>query len=105
MIEFISFKLKIFVDNRGFMTANGEPDNSRAARYILKDYVNGKLLYCYGPPNVDQEEFHKFEKAPDKREEDIPARTLRAIKVSAVSLTLLFFIRMCTNVMMCSPSM
>lgn len=35
---------------RGFMTAHGQPDQPRSARYILKDYVNGKLLYCHPPP-------------------------------------------------------
>lgn len=25
---------------RGFMTAHGQPDQPRSARYILKDYVN-----------------------------------------------------------------
>jgi len=32
------------------MTAHGLPDQSRAARIILKDYVNGRLLYCHLPP-------------------------------------------------------
>lgn len=36
---------------RGFTkTGQGQPDESRAARYILKDYVNGKLLFCHPPP-------------------------------------------------------
>lgn len=43
---------------RGFMTPRGLPDNPRAARYILKDYVNGKLLYCHAPPGILQSEFH-----------------------------------------------
>ncbi|XP_068209925.1 large subunit GTPase 1 homolog [Palaemon carinicauda] len=43
---------------RGFMTPRGIPDNSRAARYVLKDYVNGKLLYCHAPPGVPQADFH-----------------------------------------------
>lgn len=43
---------------RGFMTARGLPDNPRAARYILKDYVNGKLLYCHAPPDMSQSDFH-----------------------------------------------
>ncbi|XP_065218737.1 large subunit GTPase 1 homolog [Planococcus citri] len=73
--------LNAYAYNRGFMTANGQPDNPRAARYILKDYVNGKLLYCYAPPNTDQKEFHTFEKpAVEKLEENIPIRTLKAIK-------------------------
>lgn len=29
-----------FADMRGFMTAHGQPDQPRSARYILKDYVN-----------------------------------------------------------------
>ncbi|KAL9121270.1 MAG: hypothetical protein Q9187_002172 [Circinaria calcarea] len=36
---------------RGFAkTGQGQPDESRAARYVLKDYVNGKLLFCHPPP-------------------------------------------------------
>ncbi|XP_064418361.1 large subunit GTPase 1 homolog [Latimeria chalumnae] len=42
---------------RGFMTAHGQPDQPRSARYILKDYVNGKLLYCYPPPGVSPADF------------------------------------------------
>lgn len=50
----------LIADNRGFMTQNGQPDNARSARYILKDFVNGKLLYCVAPPTLDQERFHTF---------------------------------------------
>ncbi|KAM8746020.1 large subunit GTPase 1 homolog [Acanthopagrus schlegelii] len=42
---------------RGFMTSHGQPDQSRSARYILKDYVNGKLLYCHPPPHIKAEDF------------------------------------------------
>ena len=36
---------------RGFAkTGQGQPDESRAARYVLKDYVSGKLLFCHPPP-------------------------------------------------------
>ncbi|KAK0157417.1 hypothetical protein PV328_011162 [Microctonus aethiopoides] len=52
--------LNTYAYNRGFMTQNGQPDNSRAARYVLKDFVNGKLLYCLAPPNTDQSKFHTF---------------------------------------------
>jgi hypothetical protein len=48
------------LDRRGFMTHKGIPDGSRAARLILKDYVNGKLLYCYPPPGVNSEEFQQY---------------------------------------------
>lgn len=37
--------------SRGFTkSGQGNPDESRAARYILKDYVNGKLLFVTPPP-------------------------------------------------------
>ncbi|KAM9832352.1 large subunit GTPase 1 homolog [Neosynchiropus ocellatus] len=42
---------------RGFMTSHGQPDQPRSARYILKDYVNGKLLYCHPPPHINAEDF------------------------------------------------
>ena len=43
--------LRAYAIARGFQTQGlGQPDESRAARYILKDYVKGKLLYCHPPP-------------------------------------------------------
>jgi len=42
------------------MTANGQPDGSRGARVILKHYVQGRLLFCIAPPEVDQAKFHSF---------------------------------------------
>lgn len=84
-LDFIHSLIKFdFAVSRGFMTANGEPDNSRAARLVLKDFVNGKLLYCYAPPSVPQEEFHIFEKLPEKDECSIPARVLKQIKVHSI---------------------
>lgn len=47
---------------RGFMTARGTPDGPRAARYILKDYVKGKLLYCEPPPGISGSEFQDQER-------------------------------------------
>jgi large subunit GTPase 1 len=35
----------------------GMPDTSRAARHILKDYVNAKVLYAHPPPGIDSDEF------------------------------------------------
>jgi large subunit GTPase 1 len=46
---------------RGFMTSGGRPDQSRAARIILKDYVSGKILFCEAPPGMEQLEYHKHE--------------------------------------------
>ncbi|XP_019110539.2 large subunit GTPase 1 homolog [Larimichthys crocea] len=42
---------------RGFMTSHGQPDQPRSSRYILKDYVSGKLLYCHPPPHINPEDF------------------------------------------------
>ncbi|KZT30765.1 P-loop containing nucleoside triphosphate hydrolase protein [Neolentinus lepideus HHB14362 ss-1] len=45
---------------RGFMrSGQGNPDEARASRYILKDYVNAKLLYCHPPPIVPEDEFNQ----------------------------------------------
>jgi large subunit GTPase 1 len=52
--------LSAYARARGFTrTGQGQPDESRAARYILKDYVNGKLLFCMPPPgDIDPIEFN-----------------------------------------------
>ncbi|KAG0168126.1 hypothetical protein DFQ28_006420 [Apophysomyces sp. BC1034] len=41
-----------------FRSSQGNPDEARAARYILKDYVNGKLLFCHPPPGYTDLEFN-----------------------------------------------
>ncbi|XP_063972657.1 large subunit GTPase 1 homolog [Diachasmimorpha longicaudata] len=66
--------------NRGFMTQNGQPDNPRSARYVLKDFVNGKLLYAVAPPTLNQEDYHTF---PERRKvinetRILPPRQIRA---------------------------
>lgn len=45
------------------MNHKGMPDVQRGARIILKDYMNGKLLYCYPPPGFDSQSFqeHRYE--------------------------------------------
>lgn len=35
----------------------GMPDTSRAARHVLKDYVNAKLLYAHPPPGIEADFF------------------------------------------------
>jgi len=50
--------------------SSGVPDYQRAARMVIKDYADGKLLFCHSPPNIkdltasardpiDEMEFHK----------------------------------------------
>ncbi|XP_055912643.1 large subunit GTPase 1 homolog [Eupeodes corollae] len=75
--------------NRGFMTANGQPDQSRSARYVLKDYVNGKLLFCHSPPGVNQESFHTFPKRTRKvvEEESLPKMQQRAMRIDKNAAT------------------
>ncbi len=55
--------LRAYAIARGFSTQGlGQPDESRAARYILKDYVKGKLLYCHPPPidpPIDAKHFNR----------------------------------------------
>ncbi|OJJ48866.1 hypothetical protein ASPZODRAFT_13604 [Penicilliopsis zonata CBS 506.65] len=49
--------LRAYARARGFATTGqGQPDESRAARYVLKDYVNGKLLFCNPPPAREGDE-------------------------------------------------
>ena len=71
--------LMAYARHRGFMTQGlGQPDQSRAARYVLKDYVSGKLLYCEPPPgNISGEDFNAelYDAAhlPEKRQEAFSA--------------------------------
>ncbi|GAO17287.1 uncharacterized protein UV8b_03803 [Ustilaginoidea virens] len=46
--------LRAYASARGFSTQGlGQPDVARASRYVLKDYVNGKLLFVHPPPGID----------------------------------------------------
>lgn len=40
-------------------SGQGNPDEARSARYLLKDYVNGKLLFCHPPPGLPEAEFNE----------------------------------------------
>ncbi|XP_017771082.1 PREDICTED: large subunit GTPase 1 homolog [Nicrophorus vespilloides] len=73
--------------NRGFMTANGQPDNPRSARYVLKDFMNGKLLYANAPPGVKQEVYHIWQERQKFLSENHvrPAREIRAGKTNRVT--------------------
>lgn len=45
---------------RGYMrSGQGNPDEARSARYVLKDYVNGKLLFCHPPPGISETRFNE----------------------------------------------
>lgn len=49
--------LRAYAMSRGHVASSGLPDETRASRTILKDYLSGKLLFCYAPPDVEQEGF------------------------------------------------
>ena len=49
--------LDAYSHSRGFLTRQGRSDGPRSSRYILKDYVNGRLLYCHPPPAIDPKDF------------------------------------------------
>jgi len=70
---------------RGFMTSGGRPDQARAARLLLKDYVAGRLLYCEAPPGADQATYHThpFEVKrvfKDEKLKELEARRLQHIR-------------------------
>jgi large subunit GTPase 1 len=44
------------------------PDTSRAARYVLKDYVNAKLLYGHPPPNMTSDDYMSSSREKTLRE-------------------------------------
>ena len=77
---------------RGFAkTGQGQPDESRAARYILKDYVSGKLLFCQPPPSepaIDPREFNRelYDRnhLPQKRQAVLAAQAEASISGSEV---------------------
>ncbi|WFC98289.1 hypothetical protein MYAM1_001014 [Malassezia yamatoensis] len=51
--------LSAYAVARGFVRqGQGNPDESRAARYLLKDYNNARLLFAHSPPGVDPMEFN-----------------------------------------------
>jgi len=49
--------LSSYASMRGYMTHNGQPDCPRASRYVLKDFIKGKLLYCHSPPGIADVEY------------------------------------------------
>jgi large subunit GTPase 1 len=46
--------LRAYAMSRGQVATSGLPDETRASRTILKDYLSGKILFCYAPPNEEQ---------------------------------------------------
>jgi large subunit GTPase 1 len=45
--------LRAYSAARGLTVQHGRPDEQRAGRAVLKDFINGKLLFCVGPEGYD----------------------------------------------------
>lgn len=96
--------LNAYARARGYMTQGfGSADEPRASRYILKDYVNGKLLYINPPPvkldngewdipSVEEsrefnKELYNLSNLPETRQQQIiSALTSKNIKVDDFDL-------------------
>ena len=80
--------LNAYARSKGYMTQGfGSADEPRAARYILKDYINGKLLFVNPPPvklndkewtipSIDEQrefnkELYKLSTLPETRQKQI----------------------------------
>ncbi|KAF2764276.1 P-loop containing nucleoside triphosphate hydrolase protein [Teratosphaeria nubilosa] len=77
--------LRAYARARGYYTQGvGQPDESRAVRQILKDYVKGKLLFCHPPPSTDgpgidarhfNRELYDIHHLPQKRQAQLAAES------------------------------
>ncbi|ODQ78034.1 hypothetical protein BABINDRAFT_40286 [Babjeviella inositovora NRRL Y-12698] len=93
--------LTAYARARGYMTAGfGSADESRAARYVLKDYVAGKLLYVQAPPDptgapISREDALVFNKdlfsldklSESRREQLIAAAKLKGLDIDSLDLS------------------
>ena len=50
--------LRAYCASRRYVTASGLPDETRAARQILKDYIDGKLPHYEMPPAMSNVELY-----------------------------------------------
>jgi large subunit GTPase 1 len=47
--------LQILATKRGFYSGRALPDEAKTSKWVLKDFVSGKLLYCYLRPDYNAE--------------------------------------------------
>ncbi|PIA59765.1 hypothetical protein AQUCO_00400573v1 [Aquilegia coerulea] len=48
--------LRAYCSSRNYVASSGLPDETKAARHILKDYIDGKLPHFESPPGIENEE-------------------------------------------------
>lgn len=53
--------LQLLATKRGFFTGRSLPDEARTAKWILKDYTSGRLLYCYLRSDYSEEKHGKVQ--------------------------------------------
>ena len=63
--------LHVFAKHRGMISGSGMPNYAEAAKFILRKYVSGELLFASLPPGIEEkapESFrsHQFNKVPDE---------------------------------------
>ena len=83
--------LRAYARARSFFTqGQGQPDESRAARLVLKDYVKGKLLFVHPPPAdppLDPQAFNRalydLAHLPNKRRAHLAASVEASLAGSA----------------------
>ncbi|XP_051120630.1 GTPase LSG1-2-like [Andrographis paniculata] len=60
--------LRTYCASRGYVAAGGLPDETRAARQILKDYIDGKLPHYQMPPGTTSDVENEPEDTDEVRE-------------------------------------
>lgn len=72
--------LNAYARARGYMTQGfGSADEPRASRYVLKDYVSGKLLYVNPPPKLIGEDEWDFPDVQESRDFNKDLYTLESL--------------------------
>ncbi|XVF69282.1 hypothetical protein PTKIN_Ptkin11bG0068500 [Pterospermum kingtungense] len=56
--------LRAYCASRGYVASSGLPDETRAARQILKDYIDGKLPHYEIPPGMSDEGDFEYDGKP-----------------------------------------
>ncbi|KAE8705776.1 GTPase LSG1-2 [Hibiscus syriacus] len=60
--------LRAYCASRGYVASSGLPDETRAARQILKDYIDGKLPHYEIPPGMSDEDGREDDGKPSLTE-------------------------------------
>ncbi|KAE8727192.1 GTPase LSG1-2 [Hibiscus syriacus] len=60
--------LRAYCASRGYVASSGLPDETRAARQILKDYIDGKLPHYETPPDMSDEDGGEDDGKPSSTE-------------------------------------